>query len=103
MKKVKYPRLGQPLFDNAYGKMYHEAASDPILMSFIRAYDQIWNLMYQPKDIRSDDVFKNGEINLESLGRAIEQAFGEQVFIKTERSNATTNQQKENEMDNHSI
>jgi hypothetical protein len=78
------PRLKQPLFSKEHGVNYHAAMQDPILMNFIRAYDCIWNLMYYPKDMQTQEVLENGEINLQSLGRAIEQTFGESVFTTKE-------------------
>lgn len=74
------PRLGQPLFSKKYGELYNKACDDPIVGNFILAYDQIFNLLYYPMDMETKDIFRNAEITLDRLGRAIEQAFGEQVF-----------------------
>lgn len=85
------PRLQQPLFHEKYGKAYADAGKiiddkgnvrdDAVLLfTFIRAYDAIWNLLYYPKNMDTEDIFKNGEINLDALGQALERALGAKIF-----------------------
>jgi hypothetical protein len=78
-KPAVMPRLKQPLF-TATVEGYRKAENDAILYSFIRAYDAIWNLVYYPQDMPTEDILNNGEINLQALGNAIEQAFGDEMF-----------------------
>lgn len=76
----RYPRLAQPLFHSKYSKDYALAWKEPMLASFIRAYDAIYNLLYTPQDMAAEDILENAEINLDSLGGAIEKVLGEKVF-----------------------
>lgn len=76
----RYPRLAQPLFHSKYSKDYALAWKEPMLASFIRAYDAIYNLLYYPTNMTTEDIFANAEVNLEALGGAIEKVLGEKVF-----------------------
>lgn len=76
----KHPRLGQPLFHKKYGMDYNMAMREPFMASFIKAYDAIWNLLNTPQDMAVEDIVSNAEINLDTLGGAIEKVLGDKVF-----------------------
>jgi len=77
---MKIPRLRQPLFAKEHGDLYNAAAGDGVIANFVRAYDCIWNLHFEPNDITAKDLAANAEANLNNLGQVIEHVLGEAVF-----------------------
>ena len=44
------------------------------------AYDSIWSLLYDPRDMPKQDIETNAEANLNNLGQIIENVLGSEVF-----------------------
>jgi hypothetical protein len=77
---MRAPRLKQPLFSKEHGEAYNKALNDRLVCRIVMAYDCIWNLLHEPRDVPLPDRLNNAEANLQNLGGMIENVLGDAVF-----------------------